>query len=178
MKLVWIGAFVLLFASLASLISNRQSGRLIEESWASATSVFPDATLNELQQTAPAYTSRIFGLFPEPFRQKFAAKTWKAIELMAFRSLVLWHLTPAFLIPVLVGFLEGSWARSSQKALIKMHSPMRFSLALTALGLSPVLALLWITAPMALSATLLVFALGTITIFGTRNLVVHAPTQF
>lgn len=178
MKLIWIGAFVLLFASLASLISNRQGGRLIEESWESATNVLPDAKLNELQQATPAYAGRIFGLLPEPFRQKFAAKTWKAVELMTFRSLVVWHLTPAFLITVLVGFFEGSWARSNQKTLIKMHSPMRFSLALTTLALSPVLALLWITAPMALSATLLVFALGGITIFGTRNLVVHAPIQF
>ncbi len=178
MKLVWIGAFVLLFASLASLISNRQSGWLIEQSWVSATSVLPDAKLKELQRTMPVYASRVFRLFPEPFRQKFAARTWKAVKLMTFRSLVLWHLTPAFLIPFIVGFLEGWWVRSSQKTLIKMHSPMRFSLALTALGLSPVLALLWITAPIAVSASLLVLALGTVTIVSTRNLIVHAPTQF
>jgi hypothetical protein len=36
------------------------------------------------------------------------------------------------------------------------------------LSLIPVLALLWITAPMALSATLLVFALGTAAIVSTR----------
>jgi hypothetical protein len=48
---------------------------------------------------------------------------------------------------VVAGFLEGRWARSNQKALVKMHSPMRFSLALVGLGFMPVLALLWITAP-------------------------------
>ncbi|PYU36782.1 MAG: hypothetical protein DMG54_35895 [Acidobacteria bacterium] len=42
MKLIWIGAFVLLFASAASLVSNRQSGQLIERSWASASNVLPD----------------------------------------------------------------------------------------------------------------------------------------
>jgi hypothetical protein len=31
-------------------------------------------------------------------------------------------------------FLEGSWARANQKSLVKMHSPMRFSLALTEFG--------------------------------------------
>jgi hypothetical protein len=178
MKLVWIGAFVLVLASLASLISNRQSGRLIEESWATATNVLPDGKLNELQRMTPVYTNRIFELLPEPFRQKLVAKTWSTVELMIFRSLVLWHLAPAFLVPVIVGFLEGRWARSNQKTLIKMHSPMRFSVALTTLSLIPVLALLWITAPMALSATLLVFALGTAAIVSTRNLIVHAPTQF
>lgn len=178
MKLVWIGAFVLLFMSLASLISNQQSGRLLKEDWAGVTHVLPDTKLAELQRTTPTYTSRIFGLLPEPFRQEFAVKTWTTVELMTFRSLVLWHLTPALLIPLVVGSLEGSWARSNQKALVKMHSPMRFSLALTTLAFSPVLALLWVTAPMSISGTLLVLALATIDIIGTRNLIVHAPTQF
>ena len=122
MKLIWIGAFVLLFASVASLVSNRQSGRLIEQNWARASNVLPDTELS--------------------------------------------------------GFLEGSWARANQRALVKMHSPMRFSLALASLGFMPVLALLWVAAPLAVSATLLVFALGTVGIISTRNLVVHAPTQF
>lgn len=178
MKLVWISAFVLLIASVASLISNQQSGHLISESWASASNVLSDAKLIELQRAVPAYATRAFGQLPEPFRQRFAAKTWQPVELMIFRSLVLWHLTPAFLIPVCVGFLEGSWARSNQKTLIRMHSPMRFSLALATLGFSPVLALLWITAPVALSATVLVVVVGTIAILGTRNLIVNAPTQF
>jgi hypothetical protein len=40
-KLIWIGAFVLVFASMASLISNRQNGRLINESWASFNEPLP-----------------------------------------------------------------------------------------------------------------------------------------
>jgi hypothetical protein len=178
MKLMWIAALVLLIVSLASLVSRQQSDRLIEESWAGSTNVLPDSKLNELQRAIPAYASRVFLLLPELLRQRFAAKTWKPIELIAFRLLVLWHLTPALLIPVLVGFLEGSWVRANQKTLIKMHSPMRFSLSLTVLGLTPILALLWVTAPVAVSAKLLVFAIGTIALFGTRNLVVHSPTQF
>jgi hypothetical protein len=42
----------------------------------------------------------------------------------------------------------------------------------------PVLALLWITAPVAVAATLLVFALGALGILSIHYLVVHAPTQF
>lgn len=178
MRLVWIGGFVLLFASVALLVSNGEGGRLLEEGWARAANVLPDVKLGELERTTSAYTTRIFGVFPEPFRQKLAAKTWAAVEVMIFRSLLLWHLTPAFLMSFVVGSLEGSWARASQKSLIKMHSPMRFSSALTTLGLIPVLALLWVAAPVALSAALLVIVLGTIAIFGTRNLIVHAPTQF
>ncbi len=178
MRLVWVGALVLLIASLATLISNPQRGRLLEAGWASAAHVLPDEKLGELQRTTPAYTSRVFALFPEPLRQRFAAKAWTVVEVMAFRSLLLWHLTPALLIPFIVGWSEGSWARANQKGLIKMHSPMRFSLALTTQGLIPVVALLWITAPIALSATLLVLVIGTFAIVSTRNLIVHAPTQF
>src|SRR6266480_3985974 len=178
MKLIWIGAFVLLFASVASLVSNRQSGRLIEQSWARASNVLPDTELSEFRGAIPAYTARIFALLPDPFRQKIAAKTWQPLKLMILRCLILWHVAPATLIALIVGFLEGSWARANQKGLVKMHSPMRFSLALMSLGFIPVLALLWVAAPLAVSATLLVFALGTVGIISTHNLVVHAPTQF
>ncbi len=178
MRLIWVGALVLLIASLATLISNRQSGRMLEAGWASAAHVLPDEELTELQRTTPAYTNRVFALFPEPFRQRFAAKTWEAIEVMTFRSLLLWHLTPGLLIPFIVGLLEGSWARANQKGLIKMHSPMRFSLALTTQSLIPVVALLWIVSPISVSAMLLVLAIGTFAIVSTRNLTVHAPTQF
>jgi len=178
MKLIWIGAFVLLFASVASLLSNRQSGRLIEQSWESASNVLPDTELSDLRRVIPAYTARVFALLPDPFRQKFAARMWQALELMILRSLLLRHVAPVIVIALMVGFLEGSWARANQKALVKMHSPMRFSLALMSLGFIPVLALLWVAAPLAVSATLLVFALGTVGIISTRNLVVHAPTQF
>jgi hypothetical protein len=178
MKLIWIGAFVLLFASVASLLSNRQSGQLIEQSWACASNVLPDTELSQLQRATPAYTAGIFARLPEPLREKFASKMWQALELVIFRSLVLWHVTPAFLIAMVAGFLEGRWARANQKALVKMHSPMRFSLALASLGFIPVLALLWITAPLAIPATLLVFTLGAVAISSTRSLIVHAPTQF
>jgi hypothetical protein len=162
----------------ASLVANRQGVRLLEENWASAANALPDAKLSELQRMTTAYTTRIFELFPEPFRQKFAAKVWAAVEVMTFRSLLLRHLTPVLLISFIVGLLEGSWTRASQKSLVKVHSPVRFSLALTTLGLTPVLALLWVTAPAALSPALLVVVLGTTAVFGTRNLIVHAPTQF
>ena len=178
MKLIWIGAFVLLFASVASLLSNRRSGQLIEQSWARASNVLPDTELSQLQRATPAYTAGIFARLPEPLREKFASKMWQALELVIFRSLVLWHVTPAFLIAMVAGFLEGRWARANQKALVKMHSPMRFSLAWASLGFIPVLALLWITAPLAIPATLLVFTLGAVAISSTRSLIVHAPTQF
>lgn len=178
MKLMWISAFILLFASLAALISKRHCGELIADSLATSASVFPESKLSEMQRAMQAYTGGVFERLPEPFRQKFAATTGKAVELMTFRCLVLWHLMPGFVIPLMIGFLEGSWARTNQKTLVKMHSPMRFSLALSTLGLIPVLALLWISAPMALPVVLLVFAVGTMTIVSTRNLIVHAPTQF
>jgi hypothetical protein len=178
MKLVWVGALLLLSASVASLISNRQSGRLIDESWTTTSHVLPEPELSQLQRATPAYTAVIFARLPERFRQKIAAKTWQPLELVIFRSLILWHVAPATLIALIVGFLEGSWKRTNQKSLVKMHSPMRFSLALASLGLIPVLVLLWIAAPLAIPATLLVFTLGALAISSTRSLIVHAPTQF
>ena len=178
MKLIWIGGFVLVFVSLASLVSNRQSGKLIDESLTTASGVLPDTKLSELQRSTPVYTAQILGHLSEPIRQTFAAKMWQALELMIFRFLMLWHVTPAFVIAVVAGFLEGRWARSNQKALVKMHSPIRFSLALMGLGFMPVTALLWITAPIAVPATLLFFTLDAVGIMSTSNLVVHAPTQF
>ncbi len=178
MKLTWIIAFVLLIASLAALLSSRQTGSLVADTVAACANVLPQSKLDELQRATPVYSGRLFERMPEPFRQKFAAKTWTAVELMTFRSLVLLHLIPSFAIALMVGFLEGSWARANQKGLIKMHSPMRFSMSVTSLGLTPVLALLWITAPVALSAALLVLTVGILGIVSTRNLIVHAPTQF
>ena len=178
MKLIWIGAFVLLFASVASLVSNRQTGQLIEQSWASASNVLPDTELGDLRRVLPAYTARVFALLPDPFRQKFAGGMWQALELMILRSLLLRHVAPVIVIALIAGLLEGSWTRANQKALVKMHSPMRFSLALASLGFIPVLASLWIAAPLAIPATLLVFTLGAVAISSTRSLIVHAPTQF
>ena len=178
MKLIWIGGFVLVFVSLASLVSNRQSGKLINESWTSASRILPDTKLSEMQRNTLAYTAQILARLPEPIRQKFGAQTRQPLELIIFRFFMLWHAAPALFVILMVGFLEGSWARANQKALVKMHSPMRFSLALASLGFIPVLALLWIAAPLAIAATLLVLALGALAITSTRNLIVHAPTRF
>jgi Domain of unknown function (DUF4400) len=178
MKLTWIVSFVLLVASLAALFSSQQTERLIADTLAASANVLPNAKLDELERATPAYARRLFERMPEPFRQKFAAKFWKAVELMTFRSLLLLHLIPSLAIALMIGFCEGSWARANQKGLIKMHSPMRFSLSVTSLGLTPVLALLWITAPVAVSAVLMVLAVGTLGIVSTRNLIVHSPTQF
>jgi hypothetical protein len=178
MKLTWIIAFVLLIASMAALLSSRETGSLIADTVASSANALPESKLIELERATPDYAGRLFQRMPEPFRQKFAAKTWKAVELMTFRSLVLLHLIPSFAIALIIGFLEGSWARANQKGLIKMHSPMRFSLSVTSIGLTPVVALLWVTAPVAVSAAVLVVAVGALGIVSTRNLIVHSPTQF
>jgi hypothetical protein len=178
MKFVWIGALLLIFASVANLISNRQSGRLIEESWKPASHVLGESKLLELQRAVPAYTANIFARFPEPFREKLAGKTRQPLELMVLRFLLLCGIIPAFLFAAIAGLLEGFWARANQRGLVKIHSPMRFGLAMMGLGFMPVLALLWITAPIAVPPTLLVFTVGVVVVISTRNLVVHAPTRF
>ena len=178
MRLLWIGAFVLVVASLASLISGGHSGALAQQSWLEVSSIIPEAKLAEFQRATPLYTALIINSVPQPFREKLGRKGWGAVELITFRVLLLMHLAPAVLLPLLVGLLEGWWARANQKTLIKIHSPLRFSLALIGLGFMPVLGLLWITAPLAIPAIMLVSVIGISAIVNTRNLIVHAPTQF
>jgi uncharacterized protein DUF4400 len=178
MRLLWIGVLVLLFASPASLISDGRSANLLQRSGVEASSVIPETILADFQHASARYTARLFASLPEPFREKISQKMWRAVELMTFRSLVLLHLAPALLFPPLIGFLEGLWTRANQKSLIKIHSPMRFSLALTGLGLIPIMALLWVTAPIAIPAMMLVLLIAVFAIFNTRNLILHAPTQF
>jgi hypothetical protein len=178
MKLLWIGTFVLLFASMASLISSGNGGTLVQQTWLQASSVIPEPRKSELERTTPLYTARVFESLPQQFRDKLARKMWSAVELITFRVLVFLHLAPALLLPFLVGLLEGWWGRLNQKSLIKIHSPMRFSLALTSLGLIPALTLLWLAAPIAISATVFVLIVGILVIVNTRNMIVHAPTQF
>ncbi len=178
MRLFWIGAFVLVIASLVSLISGGHSGALAQRSWLEVSSIIPEAKLNELQRATLLYTALLINSVPQPFHDKLTPRTRSAIELITFRALLLTHLAPAVLLPLLIGLLEGWWARANQKSLIKIHSPMRFSLALAGLGLIPVLALLWATAPMEVPAIMLVCLIGVFAIFNTRNVIVHAPTQF
>jgi hypothetical protein len=178
MRLLWIGIFVLLFASVASLISDGPGASLIQRSWVEASNVIPERILADFQHASELYTARLFASLPQPFREKLSPKIWSAVELMTFRSLVLLHLSPALLFPPLIGFLEGWWTRANQKSLIKIHSPMRFSLALTGLGLIPIMALLWVTAPITIPAMMLVLLIAVFAIFNTRNLILHAPTQF
>jgi len=178
MRLLSIGVFMLVLASAASLVSGDQSEQFIQQSWSQASTVLPASEMKGLASMIPAYTERVFVLIPVTLREKFAGKMWNAVELMIFRVLLAWHLLPAVLIACLIGFTEGHWARANQKGLVKIHSPMRFNLALGALATIPVLVLLWVTAPLTVSVRApLSSALG-LAIFGLRNVIVHAPTQF
>jgi hypothetical protein len=178
MKLLWIGAFVLLFAAVASLISSGRSTSLTQQNLVQASKVIPETRLAEIQRATSRYTADVFQQLPQQFREKLAQKLWSVVQLMTFRFLVLLYLAPALFLPLFVGLLEGWWARENQKSLITIHSPMRFSLALTGLGLLPILALLWLAAPIEIPALALVLIVGAFAILNTRNVIVHAPTQF
>lgn len=178
MKLISIGAFVLVVMSVASLISGGQSSQLLQQSWSRAETALPQSTINEFESAVPAYAQWVLRLLPPQFREKVSDRMWAVIELVIFRLLLAWHLGPAFLLAGVVGFLEGSWARSTQKDLVKIHSPMRFSAAMAGLGLTPVAILLWATAPIMAPVIAIVTFVPTLEVFSIRNLIVHAPTQF
>jgi ABC-type multidrug transport system fused ATPase/permease subunit len=178
MRLFWIFLLLLPFASFASLVSGGQSRELSGETWERAAEVLPEQTLAKMGSLSPAYTARAFQWVPLPLRKKLASKMWNAIELITFRSLLVWHLVPTFVVAILIGLLEGFWGRSNQKSVVKIHSPMQFSLALFGLSLSPILILLWVAAPMTLPVSLLLLCIFGIATFSIHNLIVHAPTQF
>jgi hypothetical protein len=77
-----------------------------------------------------------------------------------------------------MGLAEGHWARANQRRLVKIHSPMRFSLALGGLAMIPILVLLWATAPLEVPFNTLTSCVSVLAILSLRNLIVHAPTQF
>jgi hypothetical protein len=178
MKLLSIGVFFLFVASAASLISGGQATVLLQHTWRRAADVLPEQAINQLEVVIPAYTGRAFELFPPTLREKVAAKTWTAVELITLRLLLALYLAPTFIIAAGIGFLEGSWARSNQQSLVKIHSPMRFSLALTGMGLCPAMILLWATVPLMVPVIILILFVSTLAVFSVRNLVVHSPTQF
>ncbi|PYX44836.1 MAG: hypothetical protein DMG83_12135 [Acidobacteria bacterium] len=178
MKLLSIGAFVLFVACAASLFSGGQATVLLHHTWRRAADVLPEREINELAVVIPACRARVFELFPPTLREKVAAKTWTAVELITLRLLLALYLAPTFIIASGIGFLEGSWARSNQQSLVKIHSPMRFSLALTGVGLCPAVILLWATVPLMVPVIILILFVSTLAVFSVRNLVVHSPTQF
>ena len=178
MKLLSIGAFALLLACVVSLVSGGQSSVMLQQSWGRAADVLPETAINKFESLVPVCTERVFGLFPPTLREKLAAKMWGTVELITLRLLLVLYLAPTFLIACLIGFLEGSWARLSQQSLVKIHSPMRFSLALAGGGLCPAVIVLWAAAPLILPVFILIVLVSTLAVFSIRNLVVHAPTQF
>ena len=178
MKLLSVGAFALLVACVVSLVSGGQSSVMLQQSWGRAADVLPESAINKFESLVPVCTERVFGLFPPTLREKFAAKMWGTVELITLRLLLVLYLAPTFLIACLIGFLEGSWARSNQEGLVKIHSPMRFSLALAGVGLCPAVILLWATVPVIVPVLALILFVSSLAIFSIRNLVVHAPTQF
>jgi hypothetical protein len=178
MKLILIGVFTLVLASAAALVSGGQSKPLIQQSWPGASEVLPESTMSGLAARIPAYTERVVLRMPPALREKFAARLWNGVELMIFRLLLAWHVVPVLLITCLIGFAEGRWARAHQRRLVKIHSPMRFSLALGGLAMIPMLVLLWVTAPLLVPIHALVSCVFVLAILSFRNLIVHGPTQF
>jgi ABC-type multidrug transport system fused ATPase/permease subunit len=178
MKFLSISAFALVVAFVASLVAGGESSIFLQQSWRRLAGVLPEPAINQLESAAPAYTERVFGLFPPTLREKVVAKLWNVVELITLRLLLALHLAPTFLLAGLIGFLEGSWARSNQQGLVKIHSPMRFSLAMAGAGLCPAVILLWATAPVIVPIVVLTLFVSILEIFSICNLVIHAPTQF
>ena len=177
MKLLLVAAFFLILASVSTLVSAGEGGRLVQQSWFEASHLLPAKRMSELGSVMRAYTERVFQLVPVRLRQKFGQKLWDAIELITLRLLLIRYVAPTFATAVLIGLLEGFWSRSSQQGLVKVHSPMRFNLGLIGLGTTTAVILLWVTAPITVPLVLLVFCVFALAVVSIRSLIVHAPAQ-
>ena len=176
MKLLSIGALFLILASASALVSGAQGRRLFDQSWLRTSEVLPENRMSELGSLIPTCTDRVWQLLPLVLRQKFAEKLRNAVELMTWRLLLIGYLVRGFLISVLIGLCEGFWSRSSQKSLVKVHSPMRFNLGLIGLGTSATITMLWVTAPITVPLILVVFCVCALAVISIRSLVINAPS--
>jgi len=178
MKLMWIGACLLVFASAISLVAHANNRALFESSRQQASRVLRLQMLAELSPLSSRLTVRALNLLPAGIREKAAANLAGIVQLVIFRVLLLWHGLPAFVLMALTGLAEGFAGRANQQALVKIHSPMWFSFALTGLGVLPIAILLWITARVPVPPGLVLLSGFVICLFSFRNLIVHAPSQF
>jgi hypothetical protein len=178
MKLLSVGALFLVLASASALVSGGHSGGVLKQTWFGASDILPENRVRELGSVIPTYTQRSFELLPLKLRQKFGEKLWTAIELMTLRLLLIRYIAPTFVTAALIGCLEGFWSRSSQKGLVKVHSPTRFNLGLVGLGMSTAMALLWVAAPITVPLILVVFCGFGLAILSIRSLVANAPSRF
>lgn len=177
MKLLPIGVLFMILASGAALVSGGQSGGLLKQTWVGASGILPEKRINELGSAAPTYTKRFFQLLPLELRQKFGEKLWTAIELVTLRLLLIRYIAPSFVIAVLIGLLEGFWSRSTQKGLVKVHSPIRFNMGLIGLGTISAVILLWLTAAIRVPVILVVFCVFALAVVSIRSLILNAPAQ-
>ncbi len=178
MKLMWIGAWLLVFASAVSLLGHANKRALFERSWQQASRVLRRQTVAELSPLSSRLTVRALNLLPVGIREKAVAKLADTVQLVIFRVLLLWHALPGFALMAVAGLAEGFAGRASQQALVKIHSPTWFSFALTGLALLPIAVLLWITARVTVEPSLVLISGFGICLFSFRNLIVHAPSQF
>jgi Domain of unknown function (DUF4400) len=177
-KLLSICAFFLIVSSSFALVSGGQGGRLLQQSWLRTSDVLPEDRMSELGSVIPTYTDRVWQWLPLVLRHKFADKLRSAVELMIWRMLLIRYVAPGFIISAFIGLLEGFWSRSSQKSLVKIHSPWRFNLGLIGLGSSTVVTMLWVAAPMSVPLILVVFCALALAVVSIRSLVVHAPSRW
>ena len=178
MKLLSIGALFLILSSTFALVSGAQGGRLLQQSWLRTSDILPEDRMSELGSVIPTYADRVWQWIPPVLRHKFAEKLRSAVELMIWRVLLIRYVAPGFIISAIIGLLEGFWSRSSEKSLVKIHSPWRFNLGLIGLGSSTVVTMLWVTAPMSVPLILVVCCAFALAVVSIRSLVVHAPSRW
>lgn len=178
MKAILLSGLVLLIFFFAFLVGGRRAEGTLGRTRQQAARVLPGETLQWSASKAQSYTARAFELVPSKMRPKAVRDSWSAVELVVFRGVLLWHMLPIFALPFGIGVLEGFSTRQSQRAVVKIHSPLRFRVSLLSLGLLPVGAVLWMAAPVAVPPSLMVFLLFCVAIWACRNLIVHAPTHF
>ena len=178
MKVALIGITLLTVLFAIRLAKPQRSASVVTTVVATAAQALPPGELQEIVRDTRHRTHKMFERLPKKVRAKIEARIRIPVLLVLFRLALLRHLLPTIYLPMLIGALEGSWARHNQPAIVKIHSPIVFRAATLALALAPLGALVWLLAPVAIPASLVPAMEFPIIILALRSLVLHAPSHF
>ncbi|HEX5483791.1 MAG TPA: DUF4400 domain-containing protein [Terriglobia bacterium] len=178
MKVALICVVLLGVLFAVNLAKHRRASSLITATVDGAAQVLPPREIQQMVAETRQRAQKVFEHLPRKIRAKIEAKVRIPALLVLFRLALLRHLLPTLYLPMLIGALEGSWARHNQPAIVKIHSPIVFRTATLALALAPLAAFVWLLAPVAIPASLVLATEFPIIILALRGLILNAPSHF
>jgi hypothetical protein len=178
MKLVFILSLLLVVLSAIRLAEGQRAAAVVIATADGTAQLLPPHELQRIIVATHQRAQKVFAHVPRRIRDKIEARMRIPVLLVLFRLALLRHLLPTLYLPLLIGALEGSWARHNQQAIVKIHSPMLFRASTLALASLPLIPVVWLLAPVAIPAGVIPAVEFPIMILALRNLILHTPSHF